>query len=98
MKNAKSAANALRSLWVGVAMTIGIAVSELANPTQYDIAFSGGSGAPTGSFFYDVDVPSFSDFIVTWNGLTFNLTGSANTPDRPSSASARKISSSETVT
>ena len=48
--------------------------------TQYQIAFSGGSVTPTGSFVYDPDVPAFSDFTVMWDGVTFDLTGTANNP------------------
>jgi hypothetical protein len=80
MTNATSAVKALRSLLVGAAMSTLISGPALATPTQYDIAFSGGSATPTGRFFYDPTVPAFSDFIVTWNGLTFDLTGSANSP------------------
>ena len=80
MKDAKSAVKALRSFLVGVAMVASMSGPALATPTQYDIAFSGGSPTPTGSFLYDPTVPTFSDFIVTWNGLTFDLTGAANTP------------------
>ena len=49
--------------------------------TNYTINFTGGSPLPTsGSFTYDSTVPAFSNFIVVWDGLTFNLTSSANNP------------------
>lgn len=66
----------------------------LAAPTNYTINFSATTGtAPTaGSFTYD-PTSGFSNFLVTWNSQTFNLsaigvntgstgcTGEANTPD-----------------
>lgn len=56
-------------------------VSAIAAPVLYEISFTGGSPAPTlGSFQYDAAVPSFSNFIVVWNGITFDLTASANAP------------------
>jgi hypothetical protein len=60
-----------------------------AAPVAYDISFTGGSimGAPlpTGSFLYD-PAAGFSNFLVNWNGVTFDFTpagdppGSANAP------------------
>jgi hypothetical protein len=50
---------------------------------DYEINFSGSGLLPTsGSFTYDPDpgVDTFSDFIVVWNGYTFDLTASANKP------------------
>jgi hypothetical protein len=50
--------------------------------TTYDINFttSVGDSPSAGSFTYDSTTPSFSDFTVTWEGLLFTLTGSANDP------------------
>ncbi len=49
--------------------------------TTYDITFTGSGTLPTSaSFTYDSTVPQFSDFIVDWNGLSFNLTSIANNP------------------
>ena len=49
--------------------------------TTYDITFTGTGTLPTsGSFTYDSTVPQFSDFIVDWDGFTFNLTSGANSP------------------
>jgi len=49
--------------------------------TTYAITFSGGGTIPTsGSFTYDSAVPQFSNFIVDWGGLSFDLTASANNP------------------
>ena len=50
--------------------------------TTYDITFTGVGTLPTsGSFTYDSTVPQFSNFIVDWDGFTFNLTASANNPN-----------------
>lgn len=47
--------------------------------TTYTIDFTAGSPAPaSGSFTYDSTNPLFTNFVVAWNGLSFNLTGSAN--------------------
>jgi hypothetical protein len=51
--------------------------------TDNTITFTGSPGTllPTaGSFQYDVTTPSFLDFLVVWNGTTFDLTSSANSP------------------
>jgi hypothetical protein len=50
--------------------------------TDYTITFTGASPAltPTGSFTYDSTVPTFSNFLISWDGLTFDLTSSANAP------------------
>jgi sugar lactone lactonase YvrE len=58
------------------------AVLPLLSATQYTIYFTptAGSPSPTGSFNYDPTIAnSFSNFIVRWNGLDFDLTGGANT-------------------
>lgn len=52
--------------------------------TDYTITFTGSPGTllPTaGSFEYDATTQSFLDFLVVWNGTTFDLTSSANSPD-----------------
>lgn len=57
------------------------AVCASAVPIQYNIAFSGGTPNPTaGSFTYDASTTTFSAFSVTWEGLNFDLTISANNP------------------
>lgn len=51
--------------------------------TTYDISFTLTSGTllPTsGSFTYDSTTPQFTNFIVDWDSLVFNLTSSANNP------------------
>jgi hypothetical protein len=49
----------------------------------YTINFTATFGtAPTaGSFTYDPDTATFSDFLVTWDGSHFDLTSSANNPN-----------------
>jgi hypothetical protein len=50
--------------------------------TTYTINFTTTFGpAPTsGSFTYDSTTPGFTNFLVVWNGVTFDLTSSANSP------------------
>jgi len=51
--------------------------------TNYTITFTTTSGSPaptSGSFTYDSTTPAFSNFLVTWDGGTFDLTASANSP------------------
>jgi hypothetical protein len=51
--------------------------------TDYTITFTTASGVPTpmsGSFTYDSTNPSFSNFLVVWNGTTIDLTAAANSP------------------
>jgi len=68
-------------LFIGLA---GTAVSLQAAPILYNINFTGGTPpATSGSFTYDASQPTgsqFSNFIVVWEGDTFDLTGEANHP------------------
>jgi hypothetical protein len=58
---------------------VGVAATATAGPIPYNINFSGGSPNPTaGSFIYDADSPLFTSFIVIWQGISFDLTSSAN--------------------
>ena len=61
---------------------LGGAVLADAAPIRYDISFTASTGvAPTSSsFVYDASTSTFTDFIVTWHGITFNLTIAANNP------------------
>jgi len=68
----------------GLALACGLG-GQAANAaaTHYDIAFTGsgpGGTTLTGGFDYDAVTPSFSNFLVHWNGNDFNLTASANSP------------------
>jgi sugar lactone lactonase YvrE len=58
-----------------------IATLPASGATRYTIQFTASSGSPTatGSFNYDPTIMnSFSSFIVTWNGIAFDLTAQAN--------------------
>jgi hypothetical protein len=58
-------------------------LTAMAAPVHYNIQFSGStvsSTLPTGSFDYDPTTPAFSNFVVEWNGRSFDLTGGANSP------------------
>jgi hypothetical protein len=74
-----------RSLLAGFAMAALFAAAPAhPSPIHYDISFTGGLPGPiptAGSFDYDPASPSFTNFSVIWNGLTFDLTSSANNPD-----------------
>jgi hypothetical protein len=73
-------ARALRTLSLAGGIAIATAWPAMANVMHYDIDFTNGSGTATGGFDYDAGLPLFSNFTVDWNGLAFNLTGSANNP------------------
>jgi len=69
--------------WSGLAivcLTL-IAASTATAASSYEINFSGSNPLPTsGTFTYDPTTATFSDFTVIWDGLTFDLTNSANNP------------------
>ncbi len=70
------------SLGLSLAL-LGALSSAHAAPVKYNIQFTTTSGSPTpasGSFFYDPDVPVFSNFFVVWNTITFDMTAAANAP------------------
>ena len=75
-----------KPLWVLPAVLlvfIGAPLTHADTVTNYAITFTltSGSPAPTvGTFAYDSTVPSFSNFLVLWDGVTFNLTSAANSP------------------
>src|ERR1039457_3718761 len=50
--------------------------------TEYTINFTTTSGVapPSGSFTYDSTVQSFANFLVSWGGITFDLTAAADSP------------------
>jgi hypothetical protein len=62
------------------------ATAALASPIQYPLTFSLTNGAPntaSGSYTYDAALPigaQFTSFHVTWDGFTFDLAQSANSP------------------
>jgi hypothetical protein len=59
-----------------------VAPAAMADPidlTPYTLSFSGSPLLPSsGSFTYDPDTPHFTSFLVTWQGIIFDLTSSAN--------------------
>lgn len=69
------------------ALPFAFAASQLsAAPIAYTIQFTLSSGSPapvSGSFDYDSSAPldeAFSDFMVDWDGASYNLTAGANDP------------------
>ena len=75
-----------RQLWIGAllvtAFCASVAMADTMDATTYTINFTGTGTLPTkGSFTYDPDISSFINFSVTWIGLTFDLTSSANSPN-----------------
>jgi hypothetical protein len=57
-----------------------------ADSIHYTINFSPiDDPAPSGSFTYDANVPVFTNFLVTWQGLPYNFTSAANLMGSPNS-------------
>lgn len=73
-------AGTLRTLSMAGAVVIATSWQAMASVIHYDITFAGGSATPTGSFDYDASAPQFLNFTVIWDGLSFDMTGSANNP------------------
>jgi hypothetical protein len=68
------------------ALFVSISPGVLADTlTTYEITFTLNPGATTlpasGSFTYDSTNPQFSNFLVSWGGVTFDLAPVANAPD-----------------
>jgi hypothetical protein len=50
-------------------------------PVNYRINFTGGAGVPDlGFFHYDQSTSTFSNFLVSWRGVLFDLSSAANSP------------------
>ena len=87
-EGAQRCALSLASIWVLCCLASAPATAAF---THYDITFGGNTTAgtlPSGSFDYDPTAPTFANFTVTWDGVTFDLTGAANSPiwsNQPSS-------------
>jgi hypothetical protein len=66
----------------GLAMAVVFGGVATAGPVTYTITFlDGGPPVPTsGEFTYD-PAAGFSNFLVSWDGVTFDLTAAANAPD-----------------
>lgn len=89
-----------KTLWV-IALVVIAALAPLAHAdsTTYVINFTltSGSIAPTsGSFTYDSTTPAFSNFIVIWDGLSFDLTASANNPSHDGTLCGTSHTASDT--
>lgn len=71
-----------RALCAALAVGLVYGPAAFASPMTYGITFTTVIGdAPTsGSFTYDASIPSFSNFLVVWDGFSFDLTASANGP------------------
>jgi hypothetical protein len=72
----------MKTPWTrAVLLSLASVCSLQATAIDYTINFTNNSGPiATGSFTYDAAVPAFSNFIVFWDGLKFDLTTSANAP------------------
>ena len=69
-------------IWLFVIAAFGVPAAN-ASPITYTINFTLGGGGTlpsAGSFAYDSGTHTFSAFSVTWEGIAFDLTGSANAP------------------
>jgi hypothetical protein len=69
-------------IWLLVIAAFGVPAAN-ASPITYTINFTLGGGGTlpsAGSFAYDSGTHTFSAFSVTWEGIAFDLTGSANAP------------------
>lgn len=64
-----------------LAASFGVQLAPAA-PIVYDFTFvsDGGPVPASGTFTYDSTNPTFSAFLVDWNGILFDLTSQANNP------------------
>jgi hypothetical protein len=71
----------------GIGLSLGLGAGPAAAAfIHYNITFTGSTSAgtlPTGSFDYDAAAPTFANFLVQWDGVTFDLTTAANNPVWP---------------
>jgi hypothetical protein len=69
------------SIFLGVTFAAPDAIANSIDLTTYTLNFTGAGTNPTaGSFTYDPDTMTFTSFSVTFGGLIFDLTSSANAP------------------
>ena len=81
------------------AIAVGAWPAHADTVTAYTINFTTTSGSPSpasGSFTFDSTTPQFSNFLVTWNGETFDMTLSANNPFVVGSGCAGEASTAST--
>lgn len=73
-----------RKCALAVALGLIVLVAQPAHAdTTYTINFTTSAGSPgptSGSFTYNSSTHTFSNFVVMWDGYSFNLTSSANSP------------------
>jgi hypothetical protein len=80
-----------KSLWI-IALVFAAVVAPNAradNVTDYVIDFAKTAGAPepiSGTFAFDSTTSTFDNFIVSWDGFTFNLTTSFRDANNPFTA------------
>src|ERR1035438_3957196 len=67
------------SLFIGL---VGAVSSATAGTITYNINFTttGGLAPLSGTFTYDLTLNTFTNFLVTWDGTTFDLRSEANSP------------------
>jgi hypothetical protein len=85
-----------KTLWVVTLLFVASAapLARAGSIINYTITFatSTGTNPTSGSFTYNSTTPQFSNFLVTWDGITFNLTSSANNPSTDSSGCSGEAS------
>jgi len=76
-----------RSITMALLLLTAVGIAELKGaPVFYVINFalqSGTPGAPlptSATFDYNASVPQFTNFLVNWDGLSFDMTNAANSP------------------
>ena len=53
--------------------------SAVGAPVNYSVSFAASGGLlPAGAFTYDASIPQFTNFVVYWDGIQFDLTSAAN--------------------
>jgi|SRR5208282_4700195 len=70
----------IKLLVIGL-LLIAVSLPVYASSVNYTISFTTSAGSPgptSGSFTYDSGTGTFSNFVVAWDGYSFNLTSSAN--------------------
>jgi hypothetical protein len=72
----------IKLLVIGL-LLIAVSLPVRASSVNYTISFTTSAGSPgptSGSFTYDSSTGTFSNFVVAWDGYSFDLTSSANSP------------------
>jgi hypothetical protein len=77
-------------------LLIAVSLPVYASSVNYTINFTTSSGSPgpaSGAFTYDSGTDTFSNFVVVWDGYSFDLTSSANATFTSSSGCTGEASS-----